>query len=147
MYRLWNIISSLVVVLLMVGCATPQRSVEMNDTEHRVWSASEDFYYDNTDTLAHREISVVVRYGMGYVADSVALSVLCVSPDSLVVEEPFTLHIPHLSDMRPEVQSFPYRRNVVLRERGRYLFRLRPHESVEGISSVGLVISEIEQNR
>lgn len=147
MYRLWNIISSLVVVLLMVGCATPQRSVEMHDTERSVWSASEDFYYDNTDTLAHREISVVVRYGMGYVADSVALSVLCVSPDSLVVEEPFTLHIPHLSDMRPEVQSFPYRRNVVLRERGRYLFRLRPHESVEGISSVGLVISEIEQNR
>ncbi|MBO5889902.1 MAG: hypothetical protein J6Q28_00540 [Alistipes sp.] len=139
---LLNTLSALVVVLLMVGCASPQRSVEMHDTEHSVWSESEDFYYDNTDTLSQREISVVVRYGMGYVADSVALSILCVSPDSLVVEEPFTLHIPHLSDMRPEVQSFPYRRNVVLGKKGRYLFRLRPHESVEGISSVGLVIGE-----
>ncbi|MBR4844309.1 MAG: hypothetical protein IKV06_05305 [Alistipes sp.] len=147
MHRLLNIVSALVVVLLTVGCASPKRSVEMHDTKRSVWSEREDFYYDNTDTLSHREISVVVRYGMGYVADSVALSVLCVSPDSLVVEETFTLHIPHLSDMRPEVQSFPYRRNVVLREKGRYLFRLRPHESIEGISSVGLVIGEIEQNR
>ena len=79
---------------------------------------------------------------MGYVADSVVLNILCISPDSLVVEESFTLHIPHLSDMRPEVQHFPYRSNVVLAKRGRYHFRLRPQEVVEGISSVGLMISE-----
>ena len=72
---MWHLLKSLsvfVVVLVMVGCATPQRSVEMHDMEHSLWSESEDFYYDNTDTLARREISVVVRYGMGYVADSVA---------------------------------------------------------------------------
>lgn len=142
MWHLLKSVSVFVVVLVMVGCATPQRSVEMHDMEHSLWSESEDFYYDNTDTLARREISVVVRYGMGYVADSVALSVLCVSPDSLVVEESFTLHIPHLSDMRPEVQHFPYRRNVVLGKSGRYHFRLRPREAVEGISSIGLMISE-----
>ena len=85
MWRLLKSVSVFVVVLVMVGCATPQRSVEMHDMEHSLWSESEDFYYDNTDTLAKREISVVVRYGMGYVADSVALRVFCVSPDSLVV--------------------------------------------------------------
>lgn len=141
MCRLVKIFCTLV-ALLAVACATPQRSVEMHDTERCVWSEYEDFYYDNSDTLTQREISVVVRYGKGYVADSVALSIMCVSPDSMVMEEPFVLRIPHLADMRPEVQNFPYRRGVVLGTKGRYLFRLRPHGSIEGISSVGLAISE-----
>ena len=129
-------------LLAMVACSGVSQSVDMHDTEHSVWSEAEDFYYDNLDSLTRRDISVVVRYGSGYVADSVQLSLMCVSPDSLVMEESFTLHIPHLSDMRPEVHTFPYRSNVVLRNKGRYLFRLRPHVAVEGISSVGLVISE-----
>lgn len=135
---------SIVAVLLIVACTNVNRSVMMNDTDHALWSADEDFYYDNTDTLSKRDIAIVVRYGKGYVADSVALSILCVSPDSLVSLEPFTIHIPHLADMRPEVQTFPYRRNVVLNTKGRYLFRLRPDCAVEGISSVGLAISDTE---
>lgn len=135
-------ITAMAVMLIVAGCGTAKRSVEMHDTEHSEWREYEDFYYDNSDTLSKRDISVVVRYSMGYVADSVSLNILCISPDSLVVEESFTLHIPHLSDMRPEVQHFPYRSNVVLAKRGRYHFRLRPQEAVEGISSVGLMISE-----
>ena len=133
--------------LFVVACANANRSVMMNDTDHTLWSEYEDFYYDNTDTLAKRDIAIVVRYGKGYVADSVALSILCVSPDSLVSDEPFTIHIPHLADMRPEVQTFPYRRNVVLVTEGRYLFRLRPESAVEGISSVGLAISDVENTK
>ena len=130
--------------IVMLACGNTQRSVEMHNPEHSCWSEYEDFYYDNTDTLSKRDIAIAVRYNNGYVADSVALSILCVSPDSLVSEEPFTIHIPHLADMRPEVHTFPYRRNVVLRTKGRYLFRLRPDNAIEGISSVGLVISDVE---
>ena len=133
-----------VMAVLVAACANANRSVMMNDTDNSLWSEYEDFYYDNTDTLAKRDIAIVVRYGKGYVADSVALSILCVSPDSLVSEEPFTIHIPHLADMRPEVQTFPYRRNVVLGTKGRYLFRLRPDTTIEGITSVGLAISDVE---
>ena len=134
-----------VVLLLVVACGNTQRTVEMHDNEHNRWAEYEDFYYDNVDTLCKRDIAIVVRYGKGYVADSVALSILCVSPDSLVSEEPFTIHIPHLADMRPEVQTFPYRHNVVLGNKGRYLFRLRPDSTIEGISSVGLIISDVEK--
>ena len=136
-----------VMAVLVAACANANRSVMMNDTDNSLWSEYEDFYYDNTDTLAKRDIAIVVRYGKGYVADSVALSILCVSPDSLVSDEPFTIHIPHLADMRPEVQTFPYRRNVVLGTEGRYLFRLRPESAVEGISSVGLAISDVENTK
>lgn len=128
----------------MLACGNPQRSVEMHNPAHSCWAEYEDFYYDNTDTLGKRDIAIAVRYNNGYVADSVALSILCVSPDSLVSEEPFTIHIPHLADMRPKVQTFPYRRNVVLGTNGRYLFRLRPDNAIEGISSVGIVISDVE---
>ena len=129
---------------IMAACGTTPRTGVMHDNERSEWSEYEDFYYDNADTLTKRDIAIVVRYGKGYVADSVALSILCVSPDSLVSEEPFTIHIPHLADMRPEVQTFPYRRNVVLGTKGRYLFRLRPDTTIEGITSVGLAISDVE---
>ena len=136
-----------IVCVVMVACDNTQRTVIMHDNEHSRWAEYEDFYYDNSDTLGKRDIAIVVRYGKGYVADSVALSILCVSPDSLVSEEPFTIHIPHLADMRPEVQTFPYRRNVVLSSRGRYLFRLKPEATTEGISSIGLLITSSETER
>ena len=132
--------------VVAAACTQQGRSVEMRDTEREVWSTVEEFYYDNEDTLARRDIAVVVRYGAGYVADSVALRILCVSPDSMVVEEPFTLHIPHLGDMHPEEHTFLYRRDVVLGSRGRYTFRLSPEHQVAGISSVGLIITEPQTN-
>ena len=134
-----------IVAIVVAACSGSGRKVEMHNTEHSCWAEFEDFYYDNTDSLSKLDIAIVVRYGKGYVADSVAMSILCVSPDSLVCEEPFTIHIPHLADMRPEVQTFPYRHNVVLGNKGRYLFRLRPDNAIDGISSVGLVISDVEQ--
>lgn len=144
MGRLLKYIPLVVIAVVMLACGNTQRSVEMHNTAHSCWAEYEDFYCDNTDTLGKRDIAIAVRYNKGYVADSVALSILCVSPDSLVSEEPFTIHIPHLADMRPEVQTFPYRRNVILGTKGRYLFRLRPDNAIEGISSVGIVISDVE---
>lgn len=117
----------------------------VNDTENDRWSTVEEFYYDNVDTLTRRDISIVVRYGHGYTADSVAMSILSISPDSLVFEEPFTLRIPRLGDMRPAEHTFLYRRNVLLAKEGRYIFRLKPDAVVEGISSVGLVITEVKR--
>lgn len=121
------------------------RSVEVSDTENDRWSTVEEFYYDNVDTLTRRDISIVVRYGHGYTADSVAISILSISPDSMVLEEPFTLRIPRLGDMRPAEHTFLYRRNVLLSKEGRYTFRLKPDAVVEGIGSVGLVISEVKR--
>ena len=132
--------------MLVVACGAPQRSVDMHDTQHDTWSVTEEFYYDNVDSLTKRDIAIAVRYSNGYVADSVAMNILCISPDSLVVEEPFTLHIPHIGDIRPEEQTFLYRRNVVLTTKGRYIFRLTPQSAVEGISSVGVVINDSHNN-
>lgn len=133
--------------LFMVACGSnDKRHSEMHDIEGEVWSTTEEFTYTNEDSLATRDISIVVRYSMDYVADSVTLRVMTISPDSLVFEEPFTLHIPHLGDMRPAEHTFLYRRNVTLRNKGDYRFRLTPEEPVEGIAAVGVVISDNNPN-
>ena len=127
-----------------VSCSQGGRKVEMNDIEGSVWDSIEEFYYDNSDTLSRREIAICLRYDRGCVADSVVVDVLTLSPGMLLFEEPFTLHIPHLSNMRPEEHTYTYRRNVILGEEGRYMFRLTPHSPVEGVASVGSLISAQE---
>ncbi|MBQ2239518.1 MAG: hypothetical protein II322_01735 [Alistipes sp.] len=130
---------------LCVACNEPQHSIEMHDMDEAVWSNAEEFTYDNQDSLSKRDISIVVRYGSDYVADSVSLRILAISPDSLVTEEPFTLRIPRIKEVRPEEQTFLYRKDVVLGRCGEYTFRITPDTLVEGISSVGLMIDETER--
>lgn len=130
---------------LCVACNEPQHSIEMHDMDEAVWSNAEEFTYDNQDSLSKRDISIVVRYGSDYVADSVSLRILAISPDSLVTEEPFTLRIPRIKEVRPEEQTFLYRKDVVLGRCGEYTFRITPDTLVEGVSSVGLMIGEAER--
>jgi ABC-type oligopeptide transport system substrate-binding subunit len=129
---------------LLVACNEQQHSVAMHDIETDAWSTSEEFTYINADSLSKRDISIVVRYGRGYTADSVGLRILAISPDSLVTAEEFTLRIPRIKEVRPEEQTFLYRKDVVLGRCGEYKFHITPDTLVEGISSVGIVIGEPE---
>ena len=135
----WLILPLMVAV---VACGGTERKAVVHDIEGEVWNEAEEFRYTNEDSLSKRDLSIVVRYSMSYVADSLPLRVLTISPDSMLLEEPFTLRIPHLADMYPEEQSFVYRSNVVLRRKGDYIFRLTPEHPIEGISAVGIVVSE-----
>lgn len=138
-------VAMMVIAALFTSCNQPNHKVEMHDMEECVWATAEEFVYNNSDSLSQRDISIVVRYGSDYVADSVAMHILTISPDSMVVEEPFTLRIPRIKEVRPEEQTFIYRRNVVLSRKGEYHFRLTPDSLVEGISSIGIMVGEPPQ--
>ena len=138
-------VAMMVIAAVATSCNQPNHKVEMHDMEACVWSTAEEFVYNNSDSLSQRDISIVVRYGNDYVADSVAMHILTISPDSMVVEEPFTLRIPRIKEVRPEEQTFIYRRNVVLSRKGEYHFRLTPDSLVEGISSIGIMVGEPQQ--
>ncbi len=131
-----------VMAMFAVSCNEQQHSVEMHDIEMSVWDSAEEFTYNNADSLSKRDISIVVRYGAGYVRDSVSLRILAISPDSMVIEEPFTLYIPRIKEVRPEEQTFLYRKGVVLGRCGEYKFRITPDTIVEGISSIGIMVGE-----
>ena len=130
-----------VVAAMGIACRGEQRAIEVHDQPTRGWEGVEEFVFQNDDSLSMREIAVVLRYDRGDVADSVALNILTISPDSLVLSEDMTLRIPRLGDMRPAEQSFIYRRGVVLQRKGEYRFRLTPQARVEGVSSVGLLVT------
>ncbi|MBR0363443.1 MAG: hypothetical protein IIX38_06575 [Alistipes sp.] len=133
-----------VCALVTISCKEQAHSVEMHDIKTDTWSTTEEFSYNNADSLSKRDISIVVRYGNGYTADSVSLRILAISPDSLVTAEEFTLRIPRIKEVRPEEQTFLYRKDVVLGRCGEYKFHITPDTLVEGISSVGIVIGEPE---
>lgn len=132
----------LMLLLVTVACGSTGRSVEVHDVDSEAWYAVEEYKFNNEDSLSLRDISIVLRYNKGYVADSLPLSVLTISPDSLLFEEHFTLHIPRLADMRPEEHTFLYRRDVKLQRKGSYTFRLTPLTPTKGIASVGIVVSD-----
>ena len=138
-------VALMVIATLFTSCNQPNHKVEMHDMEECVWATAEEFVYNNSDSLSQRDISIVVRYSSDYVADSVAMHILTISPDSMVVEEPFTLRIPRIKEVRPEEQTFIYRRNVVLSRKGEYHFRLTPDSLVDGISSIGIMVGEPPQ--
>ena len=142
MRRFRSLLVTIAILFVAVACVSEGRSVEVHDQSKSLWASSEEFYYENEDTLSMRDIAIVLRYDRGEVADSVALNIMTISPDSMIVDEPFVLHVPRLGDLRPAEQTFLYRRNVVLSRPGRYLFRLRPTGVVEGVSSVGIVVNE-----
>lgn len=143
MKRLRSTILCSLIALCFVACGgAASHSVEMHDNWGSVWEEAEEFVYDNSDTLLRRNISINVRYDGDYVAESVPIKILTISPDSMVLEEDFTLHIPHLADMRPDEHTFIYRSQVLLKRRGEYRFRLTPMEPVEGIASVGIIVDE-----
>lgn len=142
MWRRVLSIAVAIVAVAMVACGGESRSVEMHDTESMVWFQAEEFEYDNSDTLSRRNLSITVRYDGKYVASEVPMTILTVSPDSMVLEERFTLRIPQLADMRPDENTFIYRKNVLLKRKGTYKFRLTPDGPVEGIASVGIIVDE-----
>lgn len=136
------LIASLI-TLMMVGCGGSERTVEMHDTEAKTWSQCEKFRYENSDTLHRRKILITVRYDGEYVEEQVPMKILTVSPDSMVLEESFTLRIPQLADMRPDEHTFVYRNNVLLKRKGTYHFRLTPEKPAKGIAAVGIIVDEL----
>ncbi len=135
------VLSILTSALLFGACSHTEQSVEVHDQPATGWDRVEEFTFMNDDTLSMRELAVVVRYNRCEVADSVAINIMTISPDSLLLSEDMILRIPRLGDMRPAEHTFPYRKSVILGKRGEYRFRIAPKESVEGIGSVGLLIT------
>ena len=113
MRRFRSLLVAIAILFVAVACVSEGRSVEVHDQSKSLWASSEEFYYENEDTLSMRDIAIVLRYDRGEVADSVALNIMTISPDSMIVDEPFVLHVPRLGDLRPAEQTFLYRRNVV----------------------------------
>ena len=136
--RAWAVITA----GLLAGCASPHE-VHIADTDPSGWRRAAAVAVPNTDTLARRDQTVVLRCDERFREDTLTLRIGVLSPDSLAYEEPFTLRIPRGTAAAPlgrEV-AIPYRRRSVLADSGTYRFTFTPVRSVAGIEAAGLSIT------
>ena len=128
----------------LTACASGGTTVEMHDMADLRWSDTVHISVDNDDTLSMRDLSVVVRYNRQLKTDSVTVDITTMTPDSLRLEERFTLHIPPTNEVHAVERIFPYRRNARLLRSGIYQFTLSSQEEIVGVESVGLMIDTAE---
>lgn len=128
----------------LTACSSGGSTVEMHDMADLRWSEAVHLCIDNDDTLSMRTLSVVVRYNRQLKADSVSIGITTRTPDSLRLEERFTLHIPPTDEVHPVERIFPYRRHARLMRQGSYRFTITPSDEIAGIESVGLMIDNAD---
>ncbi|MBP3455601.1 MAG: hypothetical protein J6K38_04985 [Alistipes sp.] len=128
----------------LASCSSGGTTVEMHDMDDLRWSEAAQISVDNDDTLSMRTLSVVVRYNRRLQPDSVCVDIATLTPDSLRLEERFTLHIPPTDEVRPVERVFPYRRHARLMRQGTYRFTITPSDEIAGIESVGLMIDNAD---
>lgn len=116
----------------------------MSDLAGYRWSEAACFTVDNDDTLSLRDLSIAVRYNRRLAADSIIVDITTLTPDSLRLEEQFTLYVPSTDEVQPVERIFPYRRNARLLREGAYRFAIAPSEEIKGVESVGLIIENAE---
>lgn len=120
---------------------SPHQAV-VTDVNALAWRDSAAVAIRNNDTLALRELRILVRSNEAFGGDTLTLRVATLSPDSLRYEESLTIRIPHppkAAPLRREADVL-YRRDVVLADTGIYRFTFTPTRPVQGIESVGIHI-------
>lgn len=132
---------AVITALLFTGCMSPHQAV-VTDVNALAWCDSAAVAIRNNDTLAMRELRILVRSNEAFDGDTLTLRIATLSPDSLRYEESLTIRIPHppkAASLRREADVL-YRRDVVLADTGIYRFTFTPTRPVRGVESVGIHI-------
>lgn len=126
--------------LWAAGCTSPCTAV-MTDVNPAGWCLPAEVSITNTDTLAARELHVVLRSTGAFAGDTLTLRIGVCAPDSLCYEEPFPVRLspPKAGPVARETRTL-YRSRVILADTGRYRFTITPVRSVRGVEAVGLCI-------
>ena len=126
-----------------VACLTPQRSL-MAGVDMQAWSESATVVYNNSDTLAMQNLQIALRYNDNFKECTLPLKVSITAPDASHFEEVVELRIGH---PRTELavastESLPYRNDVVLAQKGDYIFTFTPLTAIRGVEAIGVEFRE-----
>lgn len=119
-------------------------AVVMADTDPMGWSAPVTAQFENRDTTALSDLSIVVRYGSRTDAESLPLTLTFTAPDSARFTESAVLPLSH--PRKPAsmaaLEAIPYRRRVRLSQAGTYTVTIMPARRIRGIEAVGLSVQK-----
>lgn len=126
-----------------------QRFVVMSDVDNEQWEETTSLYYENSDTLSKRRLSVALRYNDNFQSDTLSLSLRVSLPDGRYAKERITFGVdrPYHRAGASTIVTLPYREASVLHLTGCYIFSLTADSPQRGIEAVGIVIErEQKQN-
>ncbi len=125
--------------MAMCSCLARQ-SAYMTNVDMQSWSRSESLAYDNNDTLSLRNLNIAIRYNDNYKASSLPLKLAISTPDERCFVDTLTLQLSHPTTAvaLSTTESIPYRTDVLLKQRGAYIFAFEPLTEIEGIEAIGI---------
>ena len=132
--------------MVACSCLAPQNT-QMVGVDVRSWCKTDSLIYDNGDTLALRNLNIAIRYNDNFELTELPLKVAITTPDARHYEEVTKLKInhPHTALTVATTESLPYRSNVVLAQRGEYIFAFTPLAEVRGVEAIGIEFREIAE--
>ena len=122
-----------------VACLAPQNSL-MAGVDMARWSEATTVAYNNGDSIVVRDLNIALRYNDTFKESALPLKVGITTPDNRYFEEEITLQInhPRTALTVSTTESLPYRNNVVLAQKGEYVFALTPLAEVRGVEAIGI---------
>ena len=129
------------IATVLIGCYAPQ-SVEMTGVNMHGWSDTATVAYNNSDTVAVRQLNISIRYNDDLRDTSLPLKIGITTPDAHYFEEEFRLQISHPRTALTvaTTESQPYRSDVVLAQKGEYIFAFTPLTATTGVEAIGVEI-------
>ena len=143
MKGVWRIAIALVAVVLC-SCQSSKEPPQMVGVDIDKWNYPAYIHYDNNDTLAVRNLNIALRYNDNFTQSKLPLKIAITTPDTLFYEEVVELQLqhPHTALAVATTESRPYRSEVRLDKKGRYIFTLQPLIEVRGVEAIGIEFTE-----
>lgn len=129
-----------------VACLAPQNSL-MAGVDMSGWGDTAIVVYSNSDSIVMRDLNIALRYNDTFKASVLPLKVGITTPDARYFEEEITLQInhPRTALTVATTESLPYRSDVVLAQKGEYIFAFTPLAEVSGVEAIGVEFREITE--
>ncbi len=135
-----RVIGIVCLIITLSACSIMPDKVVMRDVDVNNWHKTISLEFDNK-TEQERDLSIMLHVNSRYEAKNIALQIKMYSPDSLCYSEEVFLpssiewHLPTASSTDVEI---PYRHNVSLKHKGKYMFEITPLECISGVEAAGI---------
>ena len=128
------------IVASLSSCNVVPDMVVMKDVNVNDWHEAVTLEFDN-NTEQICDLNIMLHINSRFDAQQIALQIKMFSPDSLFHTEQVLLPSP-VEWSKPTASStdmeIPYRRNVSLRHKGKYIFEITPLEDISGVEAAGI---------
>lgn len=129
-----------VAAAFVLHACTTHSQVCMERVEGAVWSNEVSVEVENSDTVALRQLNILLRHNSNFDGGEVPLRIKIVTPDGRFHEEQHTFAVDArvTPSVVSSVVSIPYRSDVQLSMGGVYMFVFEPLARLRGVEAVGI---------